>query len=555
MTRLFETHNIRKYVSLNGTWNFINESTKKEYILPVPGCWEQHPDMKKYQGKGIYTKVLKIEKNTDLRLEFKGVSHTADVFFDGEKIAHHYNAFTPFSACVTNVKAGEHKLEVHVDNAFSEDSVLHKVNDYYTYGGITRAVVLEEIDGEYIEYVHFLPKNVNGIWRGEISVCVKNLSDIDFTGTIVSELGGTKVDFGEVTVKGGESRVFSASADFSDVSEWNMETPNLYLLNSVLYKNGVAVDDLIERVGFRTVSAEKNKVLLNGKEIFMKGYNRHEDHSVFGCALPLQMMAQDLDLIVASGANAVRTSHYPNDELFLDLCDERGIIVWEENHARSFDIKWMLMPNFDKQCYDCIEEMIINHFNHPSIIIWGILNECASDCEEGRAKYKMQYEQIKSMDTSRLTTSATCRHFNDICLDLPDIISINTYPGWYGDDVPREEFDQLYEWVKKELNGVEKPIYISEFGAGAIYGSRDDRETFWSEQKQAEILDKQLEAYLNDDRISGALIWQFCDCRVSDDVKLYLSRPNTRNNKGILDVYRRKKMAYDVVTKHFTNKK
>lgn len=554
MTRLFETHKVRKAVSLNGMWHFMNAQTKKLYWLPVPGCWEQHPDMVNYQGKGVYKKTLTVDKDTDLRLEFKGVSHTGDVFFDGIKVGHHYNAFTPFSVCVTNVTAGEHQLEVHVDSSFSEESVLHKVNDYNTYGGITRGVVMEYVNGVFIEYVHFLPKKEHNAWMGEVSVCVRNISNADFTGTLKSSLDGTEVDFGGITVGKGERKVVSAKQTFSGVLQWDMDAPNLYFLHTVLYGDSGAVDDLIERVGFRTVSAEKNKILLNGKEIYIKGFNRHEDHSVFGCAIPLQLMAQDMDLMVDMGANAVRTSHYPNDEMFLDMCDERGIIVWEENHARSFNIKHMLKPNFDKQCRDCVEEMIVNHFNHPSIIIWGILNECASDCQEGREKYVMLYDQIKSLDTSRLTTSATCRHFTDICLDLPDIVSINTYPRWYEDVTPQEDFDKVYEWIQKELKGVEKPVLISEFGAGAIYGSRDSRETFWSEQKQAHILDEQLETYLGDDRISGALIWQFCDCRVTADPALYLSRPNTRNNKGIVDVYRREKLAYDTVKKHFAAK-
>lgn len=134
-------------------------------------------------------------------------------------------------------------------------------------------------------------------------------------------------------------------------------------------------------------------------------------------------MVQDMDIMQDMGVNALRTCHYPNDERFLDLCDERGILVWEENHARGLVLEDMQNPNFDKQCEDCITEMIENHYNHPSIIIWGILNECASETEEGRVKYKKQYEQIKNMDISRPTTSATCRHFTDICLGLPDIVS------------------------------------------------------------------------------------------------------------------------------------
>ncbi len=111
-------------------------------------------------------------------------------------------------------------------------------------------------------------------------------------------------------------------------------------------------------------------------------------------------------------------------------------------------LKDMQNPNFEKQCEDCIREMIENHYNHPSIVIWGILNECASETDEGRRMYKKQYDQIKSLDTSRPTTSATCRHFTDICLDLPDVVSFNMYTKWYKDCPIDERNNQEIEWIK-----------------------------------------------------------------------------------------------------------
>lgn len=91
----------------------------------------------------------------------------------------------------------------------------------------------------------------------------------------------------------------------------------------------------------------------------------------------------------------MRTTHYPNDELFLDLCDEMGILVWEENHARGFVTEEMKRPHFEEQCEDTIREMIRAHYNHPSIYIWGILNECGSDSEFGRACYDAQFQLIR----------------------------------------------------------------------------------------------------------------------------------------------------------------
>ena len=102
MIRLFDTHRVRETRELDGMWDF--EANGKTYSLPVPGCWEQHPDLLNYRGQGTYTKKVYIKRQGNIRLEFKGVSHTADVYFDGEKIAHHYNAFTPFSAVIPAVR-------------------------------------------------------------------------------------------------------------------------------------------------------------------------------------------------------------------------------------------------------------------------------------------------------------------------------------------------------------------------------------------------------------------------------------------------------------------
>ena len=310
-------------------------------------------------------------------------------------------------------------------------------------------------------------------------------------------------------------------------------------------KDGGPEDDYIDRIGFREVMVSGKDILVNGRKIYMKGFNRHEDYAVVGCAIPLQLMVQDMELMQEMNANAVRTCHYPNDERFLDLCDERGMYVWEENHARGFGLERMQNPNFDRQCRDCIDEMIEDHFNHPSIVIWGILNECASETEEGREKYAAQYAQIRSLDKSRPVTSATCRHLKDICLDLPDVVSFNMYSGWYK-DVPIDETNNTeIEWIRNS-GGDGKPIIVSEFGAAAIYGYRDRAHCKWSEERQADIIRDNLEVYMKDDNICGVFVWQFADCRVTEE-EWFATRARCHNNKGVVDEYRRPKLAFDTI--------
>ncbi len=548
MIRLFEQHRVRRATELDGIWKFEKDGGKV-YSLPVPGCWEQHPDLLTYRGAGVYEKKVFIDKRTNIRLEFGGVSHTADVFFDGEPLAHHYNAFTPFSCIASNVSPGKHDIRVRVDNSFGEHSALHTPNDYYTYGGIIRPVVMEEIGDLYLKNVHFLSKRKDGKWMAQVTAWVENIGDWEYHAAIEKSLAGIsqKKSF---SIGPGECTDIVFESEYEGILPWNPVQPNLYELELLLYdESNILKDDLIERVGFREIQISGSKLCINGNPVFLKGFNRHEDYGTIGSAVPFSLMVQDMDLMQQAGANAVRTCHYPNDARFLDLCDERGICVWEESHARGFGLKQMQNPNFDRQSEDCIREMIECHYNHPSIVIWGILNECASETPGGREIYEKQYEQVRALDGARPATSATCRHFADICLDLPDIVSVNMYSGWYENVSVAEGHKKEMDWIAA-THGKGKPVIISEFGAGAIYGYRDRGRCKWSEERQADIIQENLEVYQKDERLAGIFIWQFADCKVTEE-EWFAARAKCHNNKGIVDEYRRPKMAFDIVKEMF----
>ena len=551
MIRLFERHAVRESRELGGLWDFVAEKyPDKHYRMPVPSCWEQHPDFLNYRGRAVYRTKIRVPYETNLRLVFGGVSHTADVFLDEVKVAHHYNAYTPFDAVLPSIAAGEHTLTVKCDNTFSEASALHKPNDYHTYGGIIRAVSMEFLPGVYIKSLHFTPLYREGDWYGRIELMLENLSDTAAEAVPVFTLAGKSVQLDACEVGAHSTLLLTDERRYEGVLPWSCESPTLYTLEATLFCGGTPIDDLFERVGFRTVGIRGKSILLNGEPFFIKGFNRHEDHATVGASIPFSLMVKDVELLRDAGANSVRTSHYPNDELFLDLCDEMGLTVWEENHARGLYLPDMQNPNFERQCHDCIDEMIAAHYNHPSIIIWGILNECASDTEEGRTMYERQYAQIRALDTSRPLTSASCRYYKDICLDLPDIVSFNIYSGWYDNNAVSTEFQKQYAWIGT-TGGAGKPMIISEFGGAALYGYRDPAHVKWSEERQVDILDESLGYYMNCPDVSGVYIWQFADCRVTEEDGWFLTRSRTRNNKGIFDEYRRPKLALDAVKRHF----
>ena len=455
MIRTFSTHKIRKQTELTGSlWEFEPCSGRyagQKFLLAAPGCWESHPLFADYRGEGTFRKSFQAEG--DIRIECKGVSHTATVYLDGREIAHHYNAYTPFSVIVSDLQPGEHMLEIKADNRFHEESALHVPNDYMSYGGVSRPVVVEELNALYFEYVHVKTYMKDEKWHARISTAISLLK----TGrckekeiTVKGRIGNTNTVFDwKILLTEQEHYELQKDLEIDEVKPWSPEDPELYSVELQMIKGQQILDDIIDRFGFREICVEGQKILLNGKSLRIKGVCRHEDHPDYGCALPYQAIYNDLVLIQQMGANSIRTAHYPNDEIFLDLCDELGILVWEENHARGLEEDRMRHPLFEAQAEAVIREMILNHYNHPSIFIWGILNECASETTFGRSCYEKQFDLIHKMDDTRPYTFASCKFFQDICFDLPNVISCNLYPGWYVDKPVKDYLEEVYHWKRQ----------------------------------------------------------------------------------------------------------
>ena len=548
MIRTFQTHRIRRQQELTESlWHFTalsGENAGKSFPVATPSCWETYPGFGLYRGECKYEATFCA--GGDLRIECKGVSHTANVYLDGVLIREHYNAYTPFSVLVKDVPKGEHTLSIVADNRFSPESALHVPNDYMSYGGVTRPVAVEEVNDCYLERIHITPVPENGRWRAHIEATVCNLRETHPV-TLRVRIAGEEAALTK-TLPEGESGL-ALELSFSDVKTWSPETPVLYTVEAQLERDGKAFDDLIDRFGFREITIRDGRILLNGSPLRIRGLCRHEDHPHFGCALPYEAMMHDLLQIRDLGANSVRTAHYPNDERFLDLCDELGILVWEENHARGLSLEQMQNPNFERQAEEVTREMVLQHYNHPSIYIWGILNECASDSEYGKECYRAQFDLIRALDQTRPTSFASCKFKTDLCFGLPDVVSYNIYPKWYHDTPVKEYLNDLYTWVQDETDGRGKPFLVTEIGAGGLYGYRTPYASKWSEEYQQKALEEQLTDVLSHPACSGVYIWQFSDIRISEE--WWGTRPRTMNNKGVVDEYRRPKLCYETVKRIF----
>lgn len=549
MQRLFPEHHLRRSVELPALWTLttLDEGGLDHPVQTVvPGVWESIPGLRTYKGRAVYENTF--EAGGTLRFVFGGVSFKAEAYLDDKLIAEHYGAFTAFDAVAEHVPHGVHRLRIAVDNRYGEDSALHVENDYYSYGGVNRPVDVEQLGSAYLSNLSVRTRCEAGQWIADVQVTAHSLCSEDQEIDVFLSAGSAECLLKAQNLPAYGSLVLRASLPAENVQPWSPEHPKLYRAGAVLLEGDRASDDLYDRFGYREVKVDGNRILLNGKPLVIKGFNRHETYADFGSAVPLSAMMQDIQLMKDMHANAVRTCHYPNDPRFLDLCDEMGMLVWEEVHARALSEQQMLHPLFKPQTEQCAREMVAQHGNHPSIFIWGCLNECEDTTPAGAERFRWVYGLLRQLDPSRPVTAALLDRRGSLVLGDSDVDSLNLYPLWYHTTDPAVHVENMTRWAA-ENGGAGKPVIISEIGAGALYGFHDPGRVKWSEERQADILPRQIDAVLAHPACSGIFLWQFADARV--DESWVEKRPKCMNNKGVVDQYRRAKLAYAAVKEAF----
>ena len=327
-----------------------------------------------------------------------------------------------------------------------------------------------------------------------------------------------------------------------------MESPKLYDVCVA-----TETDDLYDRVGFRRIEVRDNNILLNGESIELRGVNRHEEHPEWGFAFPAKLMKKDIDLISDLGCNTVRGSHYPQERIFVDMLDERGILFWCEipMWGYGFEEETLNDPIVVERGLRMHEEMTKYYYNHPSIIIWGMHNEIKTQLDCVTEISRRYCDHLRRDGGNRLITHASAFPLYDKSLQFDDIICINMYNGWYGNSL--SDWDKFLDNFEAHMKGnglYGKPVIMSEFGAGALAGFHSHFDTVrWSEEYQSELLAYCLELFHRTDYMRGFYIWQFCNIRTSPSMDI--NRVRYFNNKGILDEYRNPKAAYFKVKELF----
>lgn len=556
----YSKHLKRKVINLNGIWDFsfLGEGQSTENIdlkqigyndkMSVPSAWDAFPSYAGKRGVAVYRTFATIPAGSKSFLKFHGTGMWNRVMVDGKKVGEFALPYSEVNIEVPPSENDKREIVVVNDNRFNFDKIALQENfyDFYAYGGLFRSVELHVVPEISIKRVKIDSPSAE---TGDVSV------EIFFTGV---ENGGAELSIAiddqflkseKVTIANGSAKIrFS----FKNAKEWSAESPQLYTLCLE-----IPGDDFRERFGFRQMETKNGGVFLNGKYVKLLGYCRHEAHPQLGPAIPLTQHIQDLQILKSLGCNFIRGSHYPQDSAFLDLCDELGFYVFEESMGWGNREKHFKSEPFCRDQKTQTELMIDKSYNHPSVIMWGFLNEGASNEEWAVSLYRDLYDLCKQKDRTRPVTYASMFPFDDKCYQYADIISINQYPGWYASDVemvrPYEEINPLIDKVIEHLKTsgqADKPFIISEMGAGAIYGWHDPLNAHWTEEYQADYLAEVCQRVVDDAKIAGVSLWQYCDCRTYASSRA-LVRPRAFNNKGTFDEYRRPKMAAKVVKEIF----
>lgn len=590
--------------SLGGVWEVWRaDKLNNHYNVPWQNVALPHtynaldvmdPDTPYYQGEGWYRTRLKVRNpypEGRTLLHFEGAGQRTKVYVYTQQVAEHLGGYDEFTADITeaaeavrqNARYAEQvPVAVLCDNSRDLETIPSDASDFHLYGGLYRYVNLVYVPAVSIRQLHVEPRlaedgtctvQVRGTLynpsrkEGQLRLSVRIR---DPEGHIVQQL--------ETAALPWEGVKELASFRLESPVLWSTENPRLYrceaLLDSAYGETGEAT-----AFGVRSFEFVRNGPFkLNGRRLLLRGTHRHEDHAGVGAAMTEEMIRTELQLIKDMGVNFIRLGHYQQSRIVLDCCDELGMLVWEE-------IPWcrggLGGEGYRQQCRDMLEAMIVQHYNHPSVILWGLGNENDWECDfetfdeaQIRAFMKELHDSARRLDPGRLTAIRRC----EFCKDIVDVYSPSIWAGWYRGvytdyaQSSRQAFEQVPSFFHMEWGAdnvatrhVEQPFT----GFGEIrtgQGATDERDGDylmaggetrvsrdgdWSETYFCEMIDWYLKEQEHMDWLTGTAQWAFKDFATPvrpDSPIPYL------NMKGVVERDLTKKEAYYVFQSYWTEK-
>lgn len=519
-------------------YNFNTDRT-----LLVPGDWNtQRERLYYYEGTVWYRNIFDYHQDKDKRtfIYFGAANYEAVVGLNGKKIARHTGGYTPFNVEVTGMlKETGNSLIVKVDNKRHADGVPTLNSDWWNYGGLTRSVMLIETPMTFIrDYSVQLDPDDRKKIEGWIQLDGEQAEQ-----EVVISIPELKV---KETVRT-DGNGFASFAMKAKPECWCPANPKLYDVTITSETDAVS-----DRIGFRTIKTRGTEILLNGEPVFCKGVSIHEEmpYSASGRAYSEDHARVLLGWAKEMGCNFVRLAHYPHNEHMVRVAEEMGLMVWSE-----IPVYWTIQfdnPETYANAEAQLVDMITRDRNRANVIIWSVANETP----HGQARLdflKRLIGKAREMDPTRLVSAAMEKDnidavtvtVKDELIDYVDLISFNQYVGWY--DGSSEKCDGM-NWVFD----VKKPVFISEFGGGAVYGRHGDVTERFTEEYQEDLYQRSVNMLDRIEGLAGTTPWILKDFR--SPRRQIVGVQDDFNRKGLVSDQGGKKKAFFVMKRWYDSK-
>lgn len=521
--------------------------------VTLPHCFNAEdgvdPDVNYYQGPGWYKTQLSLHNpypDGRILLEFEGAGQKTDVYIYTTKVGSHVGGYDSWNVDITDaVKAflasdaaarfkGKIPLSIRCDNSRDAEMIPSDLSDFNVYGGIYRYLNLVYLPKVAMSGLHIDPSlaknlkdaslkiagtfyNPADVRTADVQVCVK---DADGKIVVSRKLNG-------VTPLG-ELLLLDVKIDKPVV--WDVDAPKLYTCEVTVSADGQSITS-VEKFGFRHFEfVEKGPFHLNGRRLLLRGTHRHEDHAGVGAAMTEEQMKQEMKMMKEMGVNFIRLGHYQQSEIILNLCDELGILVWEE-------IPWCRGgvggENYRAQARRMLTNMITQHYNHPAVIIWGLGNENDwpndfEHYEQGEIRAFMSELNTLShtLDACRKTAIRRC----EFCSDIVDVYSPTIWAGWY-----RGKYTDYVNYSREAMERVKHFLHVEWGGdshAGRHVEDKEPTKKDWSETYVVKLIDWHLKEQENMPWLTGTAYWPFKD--FSTPVRSENPVPYV-NQKGVIE--------------------
>jgi beta-galactosidase len=564
--------------------------------VTLPHCFNGRdsvdPDVRYYQGPGWYRTRLKVANpyaGGRTLLHFNGAGQKTEVFVGLEKVGSHIGGYDEWDVDITDAaekalsnpnNKGEVPVSVRCDNSRDAESIPSDLSDFNRYGGLYRHVSLDYVPALSITRIHVEPVLEAGQAMVKVRARLYNPTASKEPlniSTQVSDPRGKMLNAADFKHEPWQGEMEIASFKLPSPELWSPKSPSLYTC-SVSLKAPQGDQVKTGKFGVRSFEwVEHGPFKLNGERLLLRGTHYHEDHANVAAAVPDDVVRQTLISMKDMGVNFVRLGHYQQAPLVLDLCDELGILAWEEEPWCRGGVGG---EGYRQQARDMLGNMIDQHYNHPSLILWGLGNENdwpgdfpVFDKEAVRNFMKEQNDLAHKLDPSRKTVIRRC----DFCKDIVDVYSPSIWAGWYGGRYT-EYRAALDKWIKQvphffhaEYGGdsharrhsEEPEKFMGEVAVGtgtAEVGSaykgkggaaRASKDGDWSESYMINLFDWHLREQEQMPSLTGSAQWIFKDFATP----LRPENPVPRvNQKGVVERDGTPKESYYVYQSYWSDK-